>query len=750
MRLLRRSDAGEISLTEDLTDEDRIPPYAILSHTWLADTEEPTFEDLANGTGKNKPGYMKIQFCGEQARRDGLQNFWVDTCCINRANYAELSQAINSMFRWYRNSTRCYIYLSDVPSPPFGTADNFKSQSWDSDFWKSKWFTRGWTLQELLAPRSAEFFSREHKRLGDKCSLKQQIREITGIPESFFQGAVLSQFRVYGLNCWMERRQTKFEEDKVYSLLGILDVKIPLFYGEGAANASKRLQEAIDKREKCIQDLRLTDPYYDKKRIEDTNGGLLEDSYRWIFKNSEFQQWYSTRQSPLLWIRGNPGKGKTMLLCGIINELNKSITETDLLSYFFCQATDSRINNATAVLRGLIFMLIGQQPSLVTYIQKKYDHAGKAIFEDVNSWVALSEIFIDILQDPGLRNIYLVIDALDECQTGLEQLLDLIVQSPSPHVKWILSSRNWPQIAELLDVATGQLSLELNAESVSAAVDVYVQHKVSQLAKQKKYSATIQEAVLHYLSSNANGTFLWVALVCQNLRQVSQLSTPATLTAFPPGLDSLYGRMMAQINKLNDAQLCKRIIALAAVAYRPMLLVELALLIDIPENLSNDLDALREIVGLCGSFLTVQDDTVYFVHQSATDFLVEKVSHQIFVSGPEEVHHTIFSKSLQVMDKTLQRNVYNLRRPGFPISQVKPPSPDPLAAAKYSCIYWVKHLVESLKSIKHEDTQDDGKVEVFLRNKYLYWLEALSLLGRMSDGVLSMANLRSLLQVGPP
>jgi hypothetical protein len=163
MRLLLRSDTGEISLTKDLTDEDRIPPYAILSHRWLADTEEPTFEDLSNGTGKNKPGYEKIQFCGEQARQDGLQYFWVDTCCINRANYAELSQAINSMFRWYRNSTRCYIYLSDVPSPPFGTTDDFNSQSWDSDFWKSKWFTRGWTLQELLAPRSAEFFSRENK-----------------------------------------------------------------------------------------------------------------------------------------------------------------------------------------------------------------------------------------------------------------------------------------------------------------------------------------------------------------------------------------------------------------------------------------------------------------------------------------------------------------------------------------------------------------------------------------------------------
>lgn len=104
MRLLRRCDAGEFSLTEHLRGEDTIPPYAILSHTWGADPDEVTFEDMTNGTGKDKAGYKKIRFCGEQARQDGLQYFWVDTCCIDKANKAELTHAINSMFRWYRNA----------------------------------------------------------------------------------------------------------------------------------------------------------------------------------------------------------------------------------------------------------------------------------------------------------------------------------------------------------------------------------------------------------------------------------------------------------------------------------------------------------------------------------------------------------------------------------------------------------------------------------------------------------------------
>jgi len=250
MRLLLHSDTGEFSLTKDLIGDDTIPPYAILSHTWGADADEVTFEDLTNGTGKDKPGYEKIRFCGEQARQDDLQYFWIDTCCINKANYTELTQAINSMFRWYRDATRCYVYLPDVLSPAFDINEDFNPQPWKSDFRKSRWFERGWTLQELLAPSSVEFFSRERQRFGNKISLKQQIHEITGIANSALQGTPLSQFSVDERLSWIERRQTKLEEDKSYSMLGIFDVSMPLIYGEGKEKAFKRLWEEIGKRSK--------------------------------------------------------------------------------------------------------------------------------------------------------------------------------------------------------------------------------------------------------------------------------------------------------------------------------------------------------------------------------------------------------------------------------------------------------------------------------------------------------------------
>jgi hypothetical protein len=156
MRLLELNTCSEFSLTKNLIKN--IPPYAILSHTWGDDYEEVNFEDLTKGSGKTKAGYRKILFCGEQAARDGLQYFWVDTCCIDKSNNTELSEAINSMFRWYRNATRCYVYLSDVSKNDYDQAGQ-SLQPWQLAFQESRWFTRGWTLQELLAPLSVEFFS---------------------------------------------------------------------------------------------------------------------------------------------------------------------------------------------------------------------------------------------------------------------------------------------------------------------------------------------------------------------------------------------------------------------------------------------------------------------------------------------------------------------------------------------------------------------------------------------------------------
>ncbi|WYZ42122.1 hypothetical protein EsH8_V_001017 [Colletotrichum jinshuiense] len=500
----------------------------------------------------------------------------------------------------------------------------------------------------------------------------------------------------------------------------------------------------------CLKDLRVTDPRRDKERIEDTKGGLLADCYRWVLGHTDFLQWRNDPQSRLLWIKGDPGKGKTMLLCGIINELNKTADEASRPVYFFCQATNADLNSGTAVLRGLIYILVKQQPALMMYLRAEYEHAGKRLFEDFNAWYALSQMLTHMLEDPLLKDQILIIDALDECVTDLQRLLNFISKSSSSsRAKWLVSSRNLLVVEQTLDSITQRvrLCLELNEDAISAAVCAYIQYKVDQLAlKPKNYDKETRAAVQEYLLRNANDTFLWVALVCQELMSLDVRKRHALqkIKTFPPGLDALYTRMMDLIDKSGDAEYCKQVLAVSSAVYRPITLTELSIFVRPFEEYQDYLSSLEEIVSSCGSFLTVKDNIVYFLHQSAKDFLLQKVPNKKTLDlGIERTHHAIFSRSLEVLHKRLQRDIYNLQAPGTAIDQVRPPVPDPLASLRYSCIHWVDHLcnVRSSGVDGRNEKLDEETVYDFLQKKFIYWLEALSLLRSLSEGVIAIQNL---------
>jgi hypothetical protein len=747
IRLLERNPNGEIVFREPTSGD--VPAYAILSHTW--GQEEVLFQDMEANADRSKTvskaGWRKLWFCANQAAAEGLRYFWVDTCCIDKSNHIELQKAINSMFRWYKNAEKCYVYLPDVSIT--------EHKAGALAFRQSRWFRRGWTLQELLAPASVEFFSQEWKTLGDKQSLTQQIHEATGIPHTALQGAPMFQFSDKERFSWIQSRETKVKEDKAYSLLGIFDVEMPLRYGEGSASAFKRLEEEISKLNGCLQDLRSTDPRDDKRRIEETKGGLLEDSYCWILENSDFRRWRDDPQSRLLWIEGDPGKGKTMLLCGIVKNLKKA--KTAHLSYFFCQATDSRINNATAVLRGLLYLLVTQQPSLVSHIQKKYDYAGKALFEDANAWVALSEIFINILQDSSLNSTYLIVDALDECVIDLPKLLDFIVRISSIRscAKWIVSSRSEAHIEQRLqlnDSGIIRLSLDLkeNAAQVSRAVDTYINCCLLKLPE-IEHDIHLQDSIREKMQQKANGTFLWVSLAMRELKEAMAWEVLQVLEEVPIELKDLYRRMIQQIKQLRRKypELCRQVLSTVLATYRPLHLQELYVLSGLPTQVQDVNQATAAIVKMCGSFLTIREDIVYIIHQSARDFLSE-ASHDLVPSGIGNVHQCIFTRSLQVMSRTLRRDMYSLCAPGYSAKRIKTPDPDPLAASRYPCIYWIDHLCDwnpSPSTDNEVDLQEGGAVESFLKQRYLYWLEALSLCKNMSKGVVSMAKLEIFMQV---
>ncbi|KAI2470746.1 quinon protein alcohol dehydrogenase-like superfamily [Annulohypoxylon bovei var. microspora] len=504
----------------------------------------------------------------------------------------------------------------------------------------------------------------------------------------------------------------------------------------------------------CLADLRLTDPGDDKARIEQIKGGLLRESYHWILEHDEFLRWRNNPDSGLLWIKGDPGKGKTMLLCGIIDEMKKQPADTtQLLSFFFCQATDDRLNNAIGVLRGLIYLIVKHQPSLMSYIKNKYEHAGKALFEDVNAWVALSGIFTNILQDPELPSTILVIDALDECETHLRQLLDLIVKIPHrSNIKWLLSSRNRVDIERKLgpDQSRTRLSLELksNADHVSDAVDAYIDHCISNIPGLQN-NADLQTQTRNQMREKACGTFLWVGLVAQELKEAHHWELEDIINELPVGLEELYGRMMQQILglKRQTPKYCLEVLSTVATTYRPLCLKELAALSGLSNGPFGSQDTIN-VVKLCGSFLTIQEDYIFIIHQSAQDFLYEKESTTIFPRGVKATHYNIFSRSIQTMSQTLRPDVYDLEDWGISPNEIVPPSPDPLADLGYSCIYWVDHLAEYLpgRQSQCKDLRDDGIVNEFIQQHYLHWLEALSILESVPNGISAITKLNRITQ----
>jgi len=499
----------------------------------------------------------------------------------------------------------------------------------------------------------------------------------------------------------------------------------------------------------CIADLRVTDPRHDKRRIEAMKGSLLRGSYAWVLNNPEFCQWRKNTDQRLLWVKGDPGKGKTMLLCGIIDELENMPAEGQAVSYFLFHATDKRINTATAALRSLIYMLLERDASLIPHVEKQHAAAGKALFEDTNSWQALCEIFDNILQDCSLHRVILVIDALDECLQGLPAFLDLVVRtSRTSTAKWLISSRNWPQIEEPLSEVAYKLSLEINATSVTEAVNIFIEQRVSKLAQRKNYRDHIAEELQYYLSSNADGTFLWVALVCQELESSYSWNVLQKIKSFPSGLDALYQRMMEQTLASEETESCKQILALVLTTYSPPSLSELMTLVEKSSRMGTDRSMLQGVISLCGSFLAVREDKVYLIHQSAKDFLMKSHTLELFPEGQLTIHSQILENSFTAMSSILKRDIYDLHDPGFPIDKAKPPTPDPLSTVGYCCIYWVTHLVETIANRDEGIITHHGEIaNSFLRNKALCWVEALSLLHGISDSMIALQSLKQCIQV---
>ena len=666
MRLLRWSDAGQVIVTQDFVGDDMIPPYAILSHTWGKDIEEVTFEDLKNGAAEAKAGYEKIRFCGEQAKEDGLEYFWVDTCCINKANFTELSTAIVSMFRWYRNATRCYVYLSDVPTPEFDTNEELIRPSCETSFRNSRWFKRGWTLQELLAPSSVEFFSRERKRLGDKETLKQQIREITGIADPALQGAPLSQFSVTERFSWIRGRKTKIEEDEAYSMLGIFEVSMPLIYGEGRYNAFRRLRHEINKlvddhmepaskRRKI--DLHNPDvghspsPPAKKDLLESLRFDQIDDRFvniktghsktcRWLLKSTAYLDWLNPDKLPehhgFFWIKGKPGCGKSTLTKFAFMEIKKSLRDATLLSFFF-NARGTHLERSTVGLyRSLLVQLLATFPddqlrSIPSLTHQHLDEKAKANPE------ILKQLLVQLVQRLDQHDITVIIDALDECDE--DEVRDMIALfeelgedavSNGRTFRVLFSSRYYPHV-------TIQQSVQIRLEDQHGHfqdIEKYLSNALR--AGKGKHVEQIRDEI----RDRASGVFLWVVLVVKILNKAIDHghvhALRKKLQEIPDDLNELFRRILTRDRQnMDEMKLCIQWILYSNLPLKPEELY-FAMLSGLepdeplrpwdPDEISTEdmnLFILSSSKGLA-EITKTKAGTVQFIHESVRDFLLKE------------------------------------------------------------------------------------------------------------------------------
>ncbi|KAF2111508.1 ankyrin repeat-containing domain protein [Lophiotrema nucula] len=651
MRLLQLQDDGDFSLIERIGND--IPPYAILSHTWGSIQDEPTFTDLVEGGGKNKRGYRKLIFCGKQAAHDGLGFFWVDTCCIDKSSSTELSEAIISMFRWYRKATKCYAYLSDV-STNGCTGDSVA-------FPESRWFTREWTLQELLAPTCVEFFSVEGHLLGDKCSRVQEIAKITEIAIEALQGAALSRFSIEERMAWASKRKTTREEDRVYSLLGIFDIHMPLLYGEGEEKAFKRLQKDIKESQEGIaatlgrntnfdlstRETRLSriqrwleapDPssnYQEALRQRQNDTGL------WFLDSEQYSRWKIENASSL-WLYGIPGCGKTILSSTILQNISQHCDSSPeyAVAYFYFNFNDMQKQQLEPMLRSLVCQLswkcVGIPASFDALFSSHENGKRQPSLE------ALLEVMHQLMQQ--LPQVYVILDALDECaqKKELMSMLETMIGWRLHNMHLIVTSRREQVIERSVETFVElQNRVWLQSEVIDKDIQKYVRQRLSDDKDLRKWSkdAALQEEIETAIMKGSKGMFRWafcqldVLGKCRNRAMLRK-----SLTTLPPTLDATYERILCAITE-DDSEYAIRILRWLAFSVRPLSIEEVAevVAIDVDRNPVFDpeevLEEPLEALDICSSLViisTEHDDrgpdstrqVVMLAHYSVKEYLL--------------------------------------------------------------------------------------------------------------------------------
>ena len=377
------------------------------------------------------------------------------------------------------------------------------------------------------------------------------------------------------------------------------------------------------------------------------------------------------------------------------------------LAYFFCDNKDDRRKTGTSILRGLIYQMLCQRPDLCFYLRDSYDKQKEQLFNSPNSLQSLWRIFQNIVRHESLQRVYIVIDALDECEA---ESLELLINHVDPYqeaksnmlaseqsendygkVKWLFTSRNEVMIKQLFSESL-DISLETNRNQVEYTVRKFIDVKVKQLQRRKGYDADLKCYVENQLRKKAEGTFLWVSLACRELSRPSVLSvnTKKVLIKLPSGLTPLYGRILEQVVESEDIELvecAKSILRSMVIAFRPLTLNEIAIAANLPEEHRHNLPALGEYVSQCGSMVTLRDHTAYFVHLSAKTYILSMTMGNILSTDPKVDHQFLALNCFEyVCGRLSQGHAKTAYLSGAEKGETE---------AEYPMLFWTDHVRES-------------------------------------------------------
>ncbi|RFU32974.1 hypothetical protein B7463_g3376, partial [Scytalidium lignicola] len=446
----------------------------------------------------------------------------------------------------------------------------------------------------------------------------------------------------------------------------------------------------------CQNALFLTDPDVDRESLISTKGTRVAGTCEWIRQNENYQSWlYGTPR--LLWISGDPGKGKTMLsifLTQDLEQVTQNMEQAGLI-FYFCSNQDEKRNTAVAVLRGLLYQIIAKRPNLLKHVLPHLETPAKAQ-QTLSSLETLWIIFRRVIQNVDLGPIFCVLDGLDECdEESLRVLVPKIVELLSAEMsqpasimfKMAIISRNIPGLQSCL-----QVKLEPdNEERVANDIERFISARVEELSRIKGFNDEFRATVYKTLLERSEGTFLWVGFIMNELSQKMTCSEVLeTLEDLPKGLSPIYSRMLLQINS-RRRQTSAKILRWVTMALRPLSLQELAAAVSIQSSstLINAERAILDEITLCGLFLKVQGQEVSLVHQSAKDYLMreEVESNPVleeFRIKPERAHLEL---ARTCFDCVSQSSLQNARLSITDGSQV-PGSP----LLSYAVFHWPEHV----------------------------------------------------------